>query len=99
MAHIILRRHAAKCAPECVPDCIARSIIINGVDMSLEIYADGVELVEVGDDPDSSEVGLRFTIGVGRLDLDGEETVALPDNISEVADRVRELVTFDKDVT
>ncbi len=65
----------------------ANRIVINGVDYSKEIFR-GVELVEVGDDPDWAEVGLRVTFAVSRLDLGDEQDVVVTDNFRSVAQRV-----------
>lgn len=82
MAHIIYRP-----AAEGLP---AKQIIINGHDFSHEIF-DGVELVEVGEDPEMSEVGLRVTFAVSRLDLGGDEDVQVTDHLRSVAQRVRSM--------
>ena len=79
MAHITYRRKG-----EC------GQIIINGVDFSSEIYR-GPELVEVGDDPESAEVGFRVTFAVGRLDLDAETDIQVTDQFRDVAQRVRSI--------
>lgn len=65
-----------------------KQIIINGVDYSRELFRE-VELIEVGDDPQFAEVGLRVTFAVGRLDLDAEADVQITDRLPEVAQRVR----------
>lgn len=66
----------------------ARRIIINGHDFSDETFA-GVELVEVGDDPEFAEVGFRVTFAVSRLDLGDDENVTVTDHFREIAQRVR----------
>lgn len=83
MAHIILRPH-----PENGPGTV--QLIINGVDYSAEVFR-GAELVEVGDDPQFSEVGLRVTLAVSRLDLGDETDVEVTDHLPEVAERVQAL--------
>lgn len=81
MAHIQIRRQQPGGPTE---------LIINGVDFSMEAY-NGYELVAVGDDAEWAEVGFRFTIGVGRLDLDTEQDVTITDRLPAMAQRVREL--------
>lgn len=66
----------------------AAQLIVNGVDLSMDTFQ-GVELVEVGDDPEYAEVGLRITIAVSRLDLDTTEDVQITDNFPAVAQMVR----------
>lgn len=66
----------------------AKQIIVNGVDMSMEVYDGSIELVEVGEGA-GAEVGLRVTIAVSRLDLDAEADVKITDRFRSVAQRVR----------
>lgn len=80
MAHIELRGQPGG----------SQQIVINGVDYSREIFA-GVELVEVGDEPEFAEAGLRVTFAVSRLDLDTEADVQITDQLPEVAQRVRSM--------
>lgn len=68
-----------------------RQLIINGVDMTMEVFDEGIELVEVGEGA-GAEVGLRVTIAVGRLDLDAEADVQITDRFRPVAQRVRSIV-------
>lgn len=82
MAHIIYR--------PMTDNPTARQLIINGHDFTNEVFRD-VELVEVGDDPEFSEVGFRVTFGVGRLDLGGDEDVQVTDHLYAVAQRVRSM--------
>ena len=65
-------------------------MLINGVDMSREVYRD-FELVSVGEDPMYAEVGLRLTLVVSRLDLDAEADVKITNNFRPVAQRVRSI--------
>lgn len=65
-------------------------LLINGIDYSMEVYRD-FEIVEVGDNPECAEVGLRVTLAVGRLDLDAEADVQLTDRVPTVAARVRSI--------
>lgn len=65
-------------------------VLINGIDYSTELFR-GFEIVEVGDTPETAEVGLRVTFAVGRLDLDAETDVQLTDNVPAVAARVRSI--------
>ena len=65
----------------------AYKLTINGVDLSTEVY-NHPQLVEVGDDPMFSEVGLQVTFAVSRLDLGGEEDVQITDHFRGVAQRV-----------
>jgi len=84
MAHIEIRNLSSKGG--------AGEIIINGVDFSMETYADGIQLVEVGDDPDFAEVGLQVTFVVSRLDIDNEADVQVTDRLPVVAQRVRSVI-------
>lgn len=81
MAHIVYRRSMGG---------LARQIIINGVDYSHEVYAEPVELVEVGDN-ETAEVGLRVTFAVSRLDLETDQDIQVTDHFPEVAQRVRSI--------
>lgn len=89
MSHVILRPKTD--APG------ALQLIINGVDYSNEIYRD-FELVEVGDDPSTSEVGFRVTFAVSRLDLGGDEDVRVTDHFRSVAQRVHATVQVTDEV-
>lgn len=84
MAHIQINRNRK--SP-------AKQLIVNGVDLSMEVY-DDIELVEVGEGP-VAEVGLQITIAVSRLDLDAEADVKITDRFRAVAQRVR---SIDEDV-
>lgn len=50
----------------------AFSIVINGKEMSDEIFVEGLELLEVGDDPGTSEVALQVRLAVLEVSLDGK---------------------------
>lgn len=78
MAHIIYNRQ---------PGDPAAQLIINGVDISNEVFH-GPELVEVGEG-EFAEVGFRVTFAVSRLDLDNESDVKVTDHLRSVAQRVR----------
>lgn len=80
MAHIIYRRK---------PGEAARQVIIDGVDVSLELYNE-VKLVEVGEG-DFAEVGFQVTFAVSKLDLDNESDVQVTDQLRSVAQRVRSM--------
>ncbi|HEY9353408.1 MAG TPA: hypothetical protein VIP28_09170 [Nocardioides sp.] len=84
MAHIQINRNRK--SP-------AKQLIVNGVDLSMEVY-DDIELVEVGEGP-VAEVGLQITIAVSRLDLDAEADVKITDRFRAIAQRVR---SIDEDV-
>jgi hypothetical protein len=73
------------------PKSPLKQLIVNGMDLSMEVYDDSVELVEMG-----LEVGLQITIAVSKLTLDGEADVQVTDNFRPVAQRVRS--TYDEDV-
>lgn len=81
MAHIEIRRNKGG----------QTQLVINGIDYSMEAFRD-FELVEVGDDPESAEVGFRVTFAVSRLDLDAEADVTITDHFRPVAARVRSMV-------
>lgn len=80
MANIIYRRGTEG----------SRQLIVNGVDLSNDVYAGSVELVEVGEGC-GAEVGLRFTIGVSHLTLDTNVDVEVTDHFAEVAQAVRSI--------
>lgn len=86
MAHIQIRRKGGRSIPT--------QLIIDGVDVTQEVYRD-LELVEVGDDPEWAEVGLRVTFVVSRLDLDHEADVVVTDQFRSVATRVRSMTEGD----
>lgn len=69
---------------------MARQLVINGVDFSREVFRD-VKLVEIGDDPETSEVGLQVTFAVSRLNLGDEVDVQVTDQFRSVAQRVRSI--------
>lgn len=69
---------------------MAVELIVNGVDLTNETYRD-VELVEVGDEPEFSEVGLRITLVVSKLTLDTEEDIQVTDRLPVVAQQVRSI--------
>lgn len=81
MAHIQINRN---------PKSGVKQLIVNGVDMTMEVYNDGFELVEVGA-AEVAEVGLRVTLVVSRLDLDAESDVRITDHFHPVAQRVRSI--------
>ena len=85
MANIELRRKGDRA-----------SLVVNGMDLSMEVYRD-IELVEVGDDPETAEVGLRVTLAVSHLDLDTESDVRITDRFPVIAQRVRSVVEADED--
>jgi len=85
MAHVIYRP-----SPDGPP---AMQLIINGLDFSNEVYADGVELVSVGDD-EFAEVGVKVTFALSRFDLGGDEDVQVTDRLPEVAQLVRSLASI-----
>lgn len=88
MAHIVYRPH-----PDDPP---AQQLIINGIDYSNEVYRD-VELIETHpDEPEYSEVGLRVTFAVSRLDLGEDTDVQITDHLPEVAQRVEALKAWSK---
>lgn len=66
-------------------------LIVNGVDLSMEVYSGSIKLVEQGEG-DLAEVGLQVTLVVSRLDLDTEADVAITDHFRSVATRVRSVV-------
>lgn len=72
------------------------AIIINGVDFSSEVFAESVELVKVGEEP-FGQIGLRFTIGLGTLELGGTR-VALSDHFDEAAEKVSSIQELPKGV-
>lgn len=76
----------------------AVELLIDGVDFSRAVFRDGVELVSVGDNPATAEIGLRITIAVGRLDINGE-TVELSNNFGEAAAQVAAIVADDEAVS
>lgn len=82
MAHIELRQRNRRGG---------RQLIINGADYSMDVYDDGVEIVEVGEG-DAAEVGFRVTFVVSRLDLDNDADVTLTDQVRPVATRVRSMI-------
>lgn len=82
MAHIELRQRNRRGA---------RQIVINGIDFSMEIFDEGVELVEVGEG-EFAEAGFRVTFVVSRLDLDNDADVTITDQLRPVAQRVRSIV-------
>lgn len=82
MAHITLRPDPDRAG--------ATQLIINGIDYSMETYADDVQIVHVGDGPDA-EVGLRVTFAVSRLDLGDDQDVQVTGRLSDVAQRVHAL--------
>lgn len=82
MAHISIRRGKG----------LERQLVINGIDYSMEVFRD-MEIVEVGDDPEFAEVGLRVTFAVSRLDIETDVDVQLTDNVPTVAARVRSIAT------
>lgn len=61
MAQITFRPHPSEYPP-------AMQLLINGVDVSMETYPD-IEIVTVGDDPATAEVGLRVTFAVTDLTI------------------------------
>lgn len=66
-------------------------LLVNGVDLSFEVFRD-IELVEVGEDPEWAEIGLRITLGVSQLSIDNEANVRLTDHLPEAAAKVRSFI-------
>lgn len=66
------------------------SIVVNGIDFSFEAY-DDAELVAVGDPdmPEWCEIGLRLTIGVGRLDVEDADNVPLTEHMDAANELIR----------
>ena len=85
MAQIILR------SPHPVEGRGARQLVINGLDVSHDVYED-IELVKVGDKPESQEVGLRVTFALSTLELNGNEAV-VTDQFDAIAWQVAQKVT------
>lgn len=81
MAHIELRRKNGR--PE-------KQLVINGEDVTMDVYSEGMGLVEVGEGP-FAEVGFQVTFVVSRFDLDNEVDVDLTDHLPAVATRVRSI--------
>lgn len=50
-------------------------LIVNGVDMTDEIYAGSIQLVAHGDPSAASEIALQMRIAVSRLDIGDRENV------------------------
>lgn len=63
------------------------SLVVNGMDLSMESFYGHTALVSVGEEP-WAEVGLQVTLAVGRLDLDDDLDVVIADHLPEVAERV-----------
>lgn len=74
----------------------SRQLIINGVDVSQDVY-DDFELVKVGDAP-AQEVGLRVTYALSTLRL-GDEDVIVTDQFDTIAWRVAQQVSSQAEVS
>jgi hypothetical protein len=81
MAHIELRPHPVKGDP-------AYQLIVNGVDVSMDVFTD-LELVKVGnpDRPEYQESGLRVTFAVDSLTL-GDSAAQVDSRFDETAEAV-----------
>ena len=82
MANIEINHHPKKPCTQ---------LIVNGMDLTNEVFREGIELVGVGEGA-GAEVGLRFTIAVSKLSLDGEADIQITDRFRPVAQRVRSIV-------
>lgn len=98
MAHIVYRP-----SPDGAP---AMQLIINGIDFSMDVYAEGVEIVDMAKyEGDPQTIGLRVTFALDSAEFGGEasppdsglsaaiaETGRLCEAIREAADRHAELI-------
>jgi hypothetical protein len=86
MAEIILRSpHPTEGRGSC-------QLIINGLDVSFDVY-DDIELVKVGPDdrPQLQEVGLRVTFALSSLELNGNDAT-VTDQFDVIARQVAQRV-------
>ena len=88
------------------PDDGTDQLLIDGVDYSNGVFAN-VRLVEVGDDPEFSEVGVQITFAVSLVDFDPECLTAderpyvkvlteVQKALSDLRDRVQRLQAADR---
>ena len=79
MAHIQFRKN---------PDGLTTTLVVNGLDLSMESYAGSVELAATGDS-EYDEIGLRFLLAIERLDLDEDMDVEVAGNLDALNERIR----------